>query len=443
MTTLLPQFGGLALTLVAFIVALSVIVAIHELGHYLVGRWTGIEAEVFSLGFGPVLASRMDRHGTRWQVAALPVGGFVKFRGDANAASVGGDGRGLTPEERRHTMLGAPLWARALTVAAGPFANFILAFLIFAALAVAQGRPTDPLTISRLTPLPDSFASDLRVGDQVLAVGGFPVTVATLPAVEDADLPLTPRVEYEILRDGERLTVEAPWPFPPALGVITPRSAAQDAGIRTGDVVTAVDGEPVFAFRQLYDIVGASEGRTLDLTLWRQGETVELQVAPRLTDIPDGEGGFETRWRLGLPAAPLFEVQTESPGPLTAAWLALRQVWSVIATTFSALAHLVTGAISTCNLSGPVGIAQVMGSGAEEGAVEFVARIGLLSVAVGLMNLFPIPILDGGHLVFHAYEAVAGRPPGDRALRVLMSVGLALILTLTVFGVANDLFLCP
>ena len=134
MTEFLPQFGGVAFTILAFVVALSVVVAFHELGHLMVGRWTGIRAEVFSVGFGPVLLSRTDRHGTRWQLAALPFGGYVKFWGDANAASVGGTAVGLTAEERRHTMLGAPLWARALTVAAGPVANFILAVLVFAAL---------------------------------------------------------------------------------------------------------------------------------------------------------------------------------------------------------------------------------------------------------------------------------------------------------------------
>ncbi len=443
MTDLLPQFGSFAFTLVAFVVALSVIVAIHELGHLLVGRWTGIRAEVFSVGFGPVLLSRTDRHGTRWQLAALPFGGFVKFWGDANAASVGGNVRALTPEERRHTMLGAPLWARALTVAAGPAANFILAVLVFAAVIAAEGRPTDPLTVASVAPLPESYAQGLEVGDEVLSIGGVPVSAEDLRRVGEAEIPLGPTVAYEVLRRGERITVEGPWPFPPIAGAVSPDSAARDAGLRAGDVITAVDGRPVFAFEQVVDAVSGSDGRPLTLAVWRDGETLTLEVAPRRTDLPRGEGGFETRWLLGVTAGPLFEVETVTLGPLAALGDAVRQLWFVITSSLSGLGHMITGAISTCNLSGPVGIAEVSGDVAADGPRDFLWFVAALSTAVGLMNLFPIPVLDGGHLVFHAYEAVAGRPPGDAALRVLMAVGLALILTLTVFGVANDLFLCP
>ncbi len=443
MTNLLPQFGGVAFTLLAFVVALSVIVAIHELGHLMVGRWTGIRAEVFSVGFGPVLLSRTDRHGTRWQVAALPFGGYVKFWGDANAASVGGDAGAVTPEERRHTMLGAPLWARALTVVAGPVANFILAVLVFAAVIAAEGRPTDPLTIASLAPLPDGYPQGIEAGDAVLAIAGVPVSAEGLGAVGEAEIPVGPTVPYEVVRGGERLTVEGPWPFPPIVGAVSPDSAARDAGVRSGDVVTAVDGRPVFAFGQIAEAVRASEGRSVTLALWRGGEALDVTVTPRRTDEPSPDGGFETNLRLGIVAGALFEVETATPGPLAALGDAGRQLWFVITSSLSGIFHMISGAISTCNLSGPVGIAEASGAMASDGATSFLWFLAVLSTAVGLMNLFPIPVLDGGHLVFHAYEAVVGRPPGDAALRVLMAVGLALILTLTVFGVANDLFLCP
>jgi regulator of sigma E protease len=246
-TQFLPQFGNLAFTLVAFVVALSVIVAVHEYGHYIVGRWTGIKAEVFSLGFGPVLFSRKDRHGTTWQVAALPFGGYVKFLGDANAASVGGSAAGVPQGERRATMLGAPLWARAATVAAGPFANFLLAVLLFFGLTLSQGRPSDPLTIAELAPLPPAFAQGLEVGDEVLAVAGRPVTVATLGEAV-ADLPALAAVDYTVRRDGQEMTVEGPHPFAPIAASVAPDSAAWDVGLRPGDVITAVDGQTAWAF---------------------------------------------------------------------------------------------------------------------------------------------------------------------------------------------------
>lgn len=435
--SLIPQFGNVAFTLVAFIVALSVIVAVHEYGHYIVGRWTGIRAEVFSIGFGPVLLSRRDRHGTRWQVAALPLGGYVKFLGDGNAASLGG--RPMAPEQRRHTMLGAPLWARALTVAAGPVANFILAVAVFGGVFMAQGRPVEPLTLAGFPNLPEGFVADLRAGDEVVAVGGRPVEAGLIPE----DVPLEARLPWTVRRDGAEAVVDGPYPVPPLVGAVTPDSAAWDVEMRAGDLVTAVDGRPVFAFDQVVEAVVASEGRPVGLTVWRDGATLEFTVVPRRADLPTPGGGFETRWLLGLNGGPFFEPATATPGPLWALGEAFAQLWFILVSSLSGLAHMISGAISTCNLSGPVGIAEASGAMASQGPVAFIWFLAVLSAAVGLMNLFPIPILDGGHLVFQAYEAVTGRPPGDRALRVLMAAGLAVILGLTAFAVANDLFLCP
>lgn len=440
LTQFLPQFGNLAFTLLAFVVALSVIVAIHEYGHYIVGRATGIRAEVFSLGFGPVLLSRVDRHGTRWQVAALPFGGYVKFRGDANAASVGhrpaGGGAG------RDTMLGAPLWARAATVAAGPVANFILAIVLFTALVLTEGRPTDPITVAALAPLPPDFAQGLREGDEILAIEGVPVTVETMGEAT-ADLPPAYSVEYEIRRDGAVTSVEGPYPFPPLAGSVSPDSAAWEAGIRPGDVIRTVDGRPVRAFDEVRLAVLASDGRPLRFGIWRDGETLEVTMIPRRTDLPLPGGAFETRWLIGVTGALVFDARTETPGLLSAAGAAVQQLWFVVRSSVSGLAHILSGAISTCNLTGPVGIAETSGAMASQGTASFLGFVAVLSAAVGLMNLFPIPILDGGHLVFHAWEAVTRRPPSDRALRVLMGAGMSLLLALMLFAVANDLFLCP
>ncbi|MCB1311099.1 MAG: site-2 protease family protein, partial [Sedimentitalea sp.] len=190
----------------------------------------------------------------------------------------------------------------------------------------------------------------------------------------------------------------------------------------------------VFAFDQLKEAVEASEGRPILLEVWREGAQLDFALAPRRTDEPDPEGGFVTHWRIGIVGGMAFEPATEAAGPLEAIAGGAAQTLRIVESSLSGLWHMITGAISTCNISGPIGIAETSGAMASQGAQSFVWFIAVLSTAVGLLNLFPIPALDGGHLVFYAYEAVAGKPPSDLALRILMAIGLSLILTLMVFA---------
>ena len=436
---LLPSLGGSVFTLVAFIVALSIIVAIHEYGHYIVGRWCGIHAEVFSLGFGPVLLSRVDRHGTQWQIAALPFGGYVRFWGDANAAG-GGSTDNVDPAQIRRSMTGAPLWARSLTVLAGPVFNFILAALIFAGGSMFNGTVTDPLTYKDSRDLPPIYTSELMAGDQMIAVEGLPF--GTDGTLVDR-LPVKATLTYDVVRDGMPMSVTGPYLMPPAASGINPRSAADDAGLRKDDVITAIDGTPVVAFNEIVAAVNAADGAPLALTLWRAGETVEITLSPRRVDLPLPEGGFETRWLIGVSGEPFFEAATVTLGPWEAVQNGTNMLSRILSSSLSGLWHIASGQISTCNLSGPVAIAQTSGSMAAQGAQDFIWFLGMLSAAVGMINLFPIPILDGGHLVFHAYEAVLRRKPSERAFNVLMIAGLALILTMMSFALLNDLVLCP
>jgi regulator of sigma E protease len=441
--SLIPSFGGLVWIILAVIVTLSIIVAVHEYGHYIVGRWTGIHAEVFSLGFGPVLFSRTDRHGTRWQVAALPIGGFVKFLGDANAAS-GKDAHGLsllTEEERRHTMHGAPLWARSATVLAGPVFNFILSILIFAGFFLVQGVATEQPTVGRVNALPNAEVT-LVEGDRILAIGGTPTPDFEAFSKATELLPPSGGVEYRLMRDGQEITVTGPQPFPPIVEAVTPLSAAMEAGILSGDVILSLDGTPIHTFPQLREMVGASGGKPLALKVWRDGETLDVTMTPKRKDLPKSEGGFETRWLIGLNGGLAFYPETRTPGPVEAVKLGAIQTWDIITTSLSGIAHILTGAISTCNLSGPLSIAETSGAAATLGISSFIWFIAMLSTAIGLFNLFPVPVLDGGHLVFHIWEAATGRPPSTRALNVLMGAGLLALLSLMVFALSNDIF-CP
>ncbi|MGH1414472.1 MAG: RIP metalloprotease RseP [Pelagimonas sp.] len=443
LTTLIPQFGGLLWTLLFFVVALSIIVAIHEYGHYIIGKKTGIYPEVFSLGFGPVLWSRYDDYGTKWQIAAIPFGGFVKFRGDANASG-GIDGEtlhGMDETAMRSTMHGAPLWARTATVAAGPIFNFILSIVLFTAVIMARGVVTEPLTVGELRVLP--VEQELQIGDVILEIEGD-----APPAFDDAAsyeafmkaLPHKPMLDYTVLRDGFETVVSGPYVYPPIVTQVAPRSAAGDSGLRQGDVIVAIDGEPVFAFDQLKEKVEGSEGASLALTIWRDGEEVQTDLTPRRVDEPQADNTFKTFYRIGVIGGILFEPATTTPGFGESFMAGIDQVGRIISGSLSGMWHMITGAISTCNLSGPIGIAEASGDMASQGTSNFIWFVAVLSTAVGLINLFPIPVLDGGHLVFYAYEAVTGRQPSEKALDILMRVGLTVVLAVMILGVSSDLF---
>ena len=432
--------GGTVWAVFFFIIAISVIVAIHEYGHYIVGRWTGIHAEVFSLGFGPVLASRTDKRGTKWQIAAVPLGGYVKFLGDANAASVGStDTPGMSEEERRHTMAGAPLWARTLTVAAGPMANFILTYVILVIMTLTFGITDGQPTVGRM--VASNWAGDnAREGDVVIALNGKPVSdYKTLKSVTDT-LPRTPGIEWTVLRDGAEVSFTGPHPMPPRVGSVAVKSAAVDAGLLEGDIIIRAGGRDLVTFTDLQDVVFNSDGQPVPLTVWRNGQTLDMTLTPRKRDLPDNNGGFKTQWLIGIGSGLTFDPLTRKAGLGETVTSAATGMWEITVTTFSGLSHMITGKISTCNMSGMIGMAEIMGDAATVGPQAYFSMLALLSLGIGLLNLFPIPVLDGGHLVFYAYEAVTRRKPSEKAMQAMMMVGLTLLLSLMAFALLGDVF---
>ncbi|MCW1917720.1 RIP metalloprotease RseP [Rhodobacter sp. KR11] len=421
-----------------FLLAIVIIVTVHEYGHYIVGRWSGIKAEVFSIGFGPKLFSRVDRHGTRWQVAAIPLGGYVKFKGDADAASAPGDVSGLSDAERRQTMQGAPLWARSATVLAGPFANFLLFFVIFVSVIFAQGLATDEVRIGKTTELGAIF----QAGDRIVSVDGQETPDFAAFYEVAGTLTGKAQVAYQVERAGQTLSLTGPNPLPPLVGEVMLKSAAMEAEMQPGDIILRAAGQDIASFDQLPDIVKASDGKPVELTIRRADQTFDLTMTPRRMDLPKAEGGFETRWLIGLSPGALFEPETRTPGLWEASTLAVTQGITVIRVNLEGMVAMVAGKISTCNLSSPVGMAGAVAAAAEVGFDRFIQTVAVFSLAIGLLNLFPIPVLDGGHLVFHVYEALTGKPPSDRVMQVLMTAGMALLLGVMLFALSNDLYRC-
>lgn len=443
MSDLIPQFGGTLYTLAAFLLALAVIVTVHEYGHYIIGRLSGIRAEVFSVGFGPRIAAWRDRRGTVWQVAAIPLGGYVRFLGDANAASAG-TGRPVDAALRRQTLTGAPLWARFSTLLAGPVFNFVLSILIFGGFALVQGLPTERVELGQIAEAPPGVVNQLLPGDQVLAIGDQQVAAwRDLGRAAEA-LPIAPQQQWRVLRDGVEMTVAGPDPMPARITGVAPRSAAADAGLKAGDVVISVDDQPITRFSQMRDLVEAAQGQPLLLQVWRPDEgTASYTLIPKEQDLPAADGGYEKRWLIGVTGGEsFFAPATRRAGPFEALWLGVTQTWGIIASSLSGMWAMVTGQIGTCNLGGAISIAESTGQAASAGGASFLWWIAVLSAAIGFLNLLPIPVLDGGHLMFYTWEAVTGRPPSDRVLNLLTALGMAAVLTLMVFGLTNDLF-CP
>ena len=358
--------------IIPFLFVLTIVVFFHELGHFLVARWAGVKVLTFSLGFGPELFGFNDRHGTRWKISAIPLGGYVKFFGDESEASTPSSETlaSMTDEERKGSFHHKKVGPRAAIVAAGPIANFILAIVIFTALFTFFGKPST-----------------------------------------------TARVD----------TVQA-------------GSAAATAGFQSGDVVTAIDGNTIGSFSDMQRIVSIRAGEKLNFTIKRGDSTLQLQGTPELKEIKDNFGNTHRIGVLGITRATNpGDVLTERVNPATALWLGVKETWFVVDRTLAYIGGVFTGREAADQVGGPLRIAQISGQVATIGVAALVHLAAVLSISIGLLNLFPVPLLDGGHLLFYAVEAVRGRPLSERAQEMGFRIGFGLVLMLMVFATYNDI----
>lgn len=368
----LAGFGDTVLGyLLPFLFVLTVVVFVHELGHFLVARWCGVAVKTFSIGFGPEIAGFNDRHGTRWRLSWIPLGGYVKFIDDDNAASAGHKSlEQLSPDERARSFQSKPLASRAAVVAAGPIANFILAIVIFTA---------------------------------IFALFGERITAAKVD-------------------------------------IVNPGSAAERAGFLPGDRVVSIDGKTIESFGEMQRIVGTSPDQPLHFVVDRNGQTVELTATPERKEITDHFGNVIRLGLLGIQRSASPEDWTlKRHDPLTAFGMALKESYFVISRSLGYLYDVVTGREAADQLGGPIRIAQVSGQVASAGFVALLNLAAIISVSIGLLNLFPIPMLDGGHLLFYGIEAIRGRPLSESTQEIGFRIGLAFVLMLMIFATWNDL----
>ena len=443
-TFLFPQFGNFVITVLAFVLCLSVIVFVHEFGHYFIGKISGIHAEVFSIGFGPVIISSYDKRGTKWQLAAFPLGGYVKFLGDKNPASSPDPEIDKRDEQNllRKSMHGAPLWARFITVAAGPLFNFIFSGLIFFLIFMDQGMTKLPLTVDKTFDTP--YKQKFEKGDVVRSVNGLKIK-NDLKKLNDhlggafANEPLT----YVVERNGILITIENIIQNPPRISQVLPKSSAISAGLEKGDLILSLNSIEIKNFNEIKDFVEASQGEGFIVEYWREGLVYETRLTPQIVDVPIETGGFERIYRVGIvsdyfPFQPAMTKQSISWAFLSS----IKSIYLIMEGSVKGLYHIVFGNISSCNLSGPISIAETSGQMVKQGSLNYLWFIAVLSTAIGMINLFPIPVLDGGHLMFFTVEALIGRKPNQKIVNTFMALGFVLLVGLMLFSVLND-FLCP
>ncbi|WP_018631997.1 RIP metalloprotease RseP [Neomegalonema perideroedes] len=439
----IPYLGTLLTYVLPFLLVLSVVVAVHEYGHYVVARWRGVHSEVFSVGFGPELFGWNDKRGTRWRIAAIPLGGYVRFRGDADEASSTVDEAALTeltPEERARSFPAASLWSRTLIVAAGPIFNFVLAAFIFSAMAFGRGLPGDAPVVGSAPQTSQAWEAGLRPGDRLISYDGRPLESFSqfMNALDSVDSTPKPLV---LIRDGAEMEIPFAYVRTPRVTGVSPGSPAAEAGLRKGDVILALNGEPVASFDELSLRTGALGAAPIQVEVARGDGRLTFTITPEIREIRLPSGELQTRSLIGLRNDEFFGASAgfERMGLAESAVHGVKETGMILSLTLQHLGDLVRGRGDLDTISGPVGIAEVSGQAARMGLDTVIRLMAIVSASIGLLNLFPIPILDGGRLVFYAIEGILGRPLSIRAQEIGAGVGVALMLMLMAFATFNDL----
>lgn len=452
------MFTNVAVSVIAFIIALGLLVSIHEYGHFWVARKVGVKVLRFSVGFGKSLWTRVGKvDKTEYTVAAIPLGGYVKML-DERVEPV-------PPGERHRAFNRQPLWARSAVVIAGPLANFLLAVLAFWLVMMIGIRGIAPV-IGPVTPDTPAANAGFQENDQLLSINGTATPSwsdarlelldsglnsdrPTLIEVETADGRKATRelllADTAILKESgdpiERMGFTAWFPeIEPIIGTVLPDGAAAEAGLQPGDRILSIDDEPIADWREFVAKVQPSANTELQLLVQRGDASLSLAVTPQPVDI-----GNNTIGRIGVSenqSASLFEKVrvTVQYSPIAALGKALERTWEMTKLMLSMLVKLVVGQASLDNISGPISIAQYAGQSASVGIDHYINFIAMISISLAVLNLLPIPMLDGGHLMYFAIEAVTRKPVSERVQLIGQQLGLFLLGGLMFLAFYNDIF---
>jgi regulator of sigma E protease len=435
------------------LVTLGILVTIHEYGHYWVARRCGVRVLRFAVGFGRPLATRVDKHGTEFALCAIPLGGYVKMLDERD------ESQDVSDVNRHESFNAQPVRNKLAIVSAGPAANFLLAIVVLFGLFLRGETGIAPI-IEVVEPGSVAFDTGLGQGQEIVAVDGestqtvADVRFALLKRLGDTgtievavgsglsdlrqlySLPIDRWLGGAEAPDPTRalgLTLGIP-PLTPTIGSLVSNGPAMRAGFIVGDDIIEADGREISTWFQWVDLVRAQPGEPLDVTVERNGMPVKLTVVPDRSGADVGSVGMG----VVMPEIPADRIRRQGRNPLEAMMAAVERTYALTVFTFESMWKMIQGLISTKNLSGPIAIAQVAASTAESGFTTWLSFLALLSISLGAINLLPIPVLDGGHIVFHSLEGLLGRPVPEQIQMMSYQVGLLAVFTLMVFAIYND-----
>lgn len=442
-------------TIISFVIVIGILILIHELGHFIVARWAGVGVERFSIGFGPVLLRWRGKE-TEYCLSVIPMGGYVKMMGEESPIE-GGEAQPYDPAKAFSLK---PLWVRFLIVFAGPGMNFLLAAVIFMIVLATVGRPVWPAVIGRVAPDSPAAAAALQTGDLTVSVdgrrvahwedleravassSGRPLRLTVARGGATQDVVVTPRlteVRDPIFKDARQSWEIGAGPqLLPQIGSVNSGSPAEKAGFKPGDVVVAVAGQPVFTPEELMQTIQKRPGQTFEVGVERDSRRVPLTVTANAVKEKSPAGDDVEVGRIGVGIV-TKTVKYEPYPPHVAVWNGVVKTWDMTALTAKGLWKIVSRQIDSSNIGGPIQIASEAGRQAKEGAASLALFTAIISVNLALLNLLPVPMLDGGHLFFFVIEGIMGRPLSLRKREAAQQFGFVLLMLLMVYALYNDL----